>query len=82
MLFFTCAPVVLSKTCAIVGFVQMAEQYPVALFYDFMVTCKSSLSKFKVDLHRLEVLLANSIMEKFVISLKLYVNVPIVVIVD
>ncbi|CAI5732798.1 unnamed protein product [Peronospora destructor] len=50
---------------------KMAEQYPVALFYDFMVTCKSSLSDFKVDLHRLEVLLANSVMEKFVIALRL-----------
>ncbi|CAI5736025.1 unnamed protein product [Peronospora farinosa] len=50
---------------------KMAEQYPVALFYDFMVTCRSSLSKFKVDLHRLEVLLANSMMERFVIALRL-----------
>lgn len=50
----------------------MAKQYPVALFYDFMVTCRSSLENFKVDLHRLEVLLANSMMEKFVTALRLY----------
>ncbi|KAG6613652.1 putative DNA-dependent protein kinase catalytic subunit [Phytophthora cinnamomi] len=50
---------------------KMAEKYPVALFYDFMVTCRSSLKSFKVDLHRLEVLLANSVMEKFVAALRL-----------
>ncbi|KAG7379378.1 hypothetical protein PHYPSEUDO_008698 [Phytophthora pseudosyringae] len=50
---------------------EMAEKYPVALFYDFMVTCRSSLDKFKVDLHRLEVLLANPVMEKFVTALRL-----------
>ncbi|KAF4038122.1 FATC domain-containing protein [Phytophthora infestans] len=50
---------------------KMAEKYPVALFYDFMVTCRSSLDKFKVDLHRLEVLLANPVMEKFVTALRL-----------
>ncbi|CAH0476370.1 unnamed protein product [Peronospora belbahrii] len=50
---------------------KMAEQYPVALFYDFMVTCKSSLDRFKIDLHRLEVLLANTMMEKFVTALRL-----------
>ncbi|POM69040.1 DNA-dependent protein kinase catalytic subunit [Phytophthora palmivora] len=52
---------------------KMAEKYPIALFYDFMVTCRSSLDKFKVDLHRLEVLLANPVMEKFVTALRLYV---------
>lgn len=51
----------------------MAEKYPVALFYDFMVTCKSSMDSFKVNLHRLEVLLANPVMEKFVTALRLYV---------
>ncbi|KAG6961737.1 hypothetical protein JG687_00007536 [Phytophthora cactorum] len=50
---------------------KMAEKYPVALFYDFMVTCRSSLDKFKVDLHRLEVLLTNPVMEKFVTALRL-----------
>ncbi|ETM49450.1 hypothetical protein, variant 2 [Phytophthora nicotianae] len=50
---------------------KMAEKYPVALFYDFMVTCRSSLGKFKVDLHRLEVLLSNTVMEKFVTALRL-----------
>ncbi|TDH65727.1 hypothetical protein CCR75_003605 [Bremia lactucae] len=50
---------------------KMAEKYPIALFYDFMVTCKSSLNKFDVDLHRLEVLLTNSVMEKFVAALRL-----------
>ncbi|KAE9336852.1 hypothetical protein PR003_g12296 [Phytophthora rubi] len=50
---------------------KMAEKYPVALFYDFMVTCKSSLDTFKVNLHRLEVLLANPVMEKFVAALRL-----------
>ncbi|KAL4160135.1 hypothetical protein PRNP1_000706 [Phytophthora ramorum] len=50
---------------------KMAEKYPVALFYDFMVTCRSSLDAFKVDLHRLEVLLTNPVMEKFVTALRL-----------
>ncbi|RLN87911.1 hypothetical protein BBJ28_00013134 [Nothophytophthora sp. Chile5] len=51
--------------------VQMATQYPVALFYDFKVTCGSSLSSYKVELHRLEALLANPVMEKFVEALRL-----------
>ncbi|KAL3667954.1 hypothetical protein V7S43_006831 [Phytophthora oleae] len=50
---------------------KMAEKYPVALFYDFMVTCRSSLDKFKVDLQRLQVLLTNPVMEKFVTALRL-----------
>ncbi|KAI9920681.1 hypothetical protein PsorP6_002231 [Peronosclerospora sorghi] len=50
---------------------KMAEQYPVALFYDFMVTCRSCRDKFKVNLNRLEVLLANPVMEKFVTALRL-----------
>ncbi|KAK1939194.1 DNA-dependent protein kinase catalytic subunit [Phytophthora citrophthora] len=50
---------------------KLAEKYPVALFYDFMVTCRSSLDKFKVDLQRLQVLLANPVMEKFVTALRL-----------
>ncbi|KAL8000663.1 putative serine/threonine-protein kinase ATM [Plasmopara halstedii] len=50
---------------------KLAERYPVALFYDFMVTCRSSRDIFKVDLRRLEVLLANPVMEKFVAALGL-----------
>jgi hypothetical protein len=50
----------------------MAGQYPVALYYDFKVTCSgSSSSAFKVDTRRLGALLANPTMEKFVDALRL-----------
>ncbi|KAG1708186.1 hypothetical protein DVH05_024868 [Phytophthora capsici] len=58
-------------TTIVVVLEKLAEKYPVALFYDFMVACRSSLDKFKVDLQRLQVLLANPVMEKFVTALRL-----------
>lgn len=62
----------LIKTVLNACFVQMAAQYPVALFYDFKVTCSgSSSTASKVDIRRLEALLANPTMEKFVDALRL-----------